>query len=126
MYQQYHFYSSHRLSAQVGHPWGGYLRHSIKEQINLGSICMTGWKDCMYINKPGRLSWFPSLCISFSCGFQVVWTEGHSSLSFHPYSSLHCHTQTMHITTTWFNCTSLTVSLEGAGFSSSFHFVCAL
>lgn len=32
---------------------------------------MTGWKDCIYITKPGGVSWFPSPCISFSCGFQV-------------------------------------------------------
>lgn len=47
------------------------LRHSIKEQINPGGICMTGWKDCMYVTKPGRVSWLPGLCISFPCGFQV-------------------------------------------------------
>lgn len=51
--------------------WILTLRHSIKEQINLGGICMTGWKDCIYITKPGGVSWFPSPCISFSCGFQV-------------------------------------------------------
>lgn len=51
--------------------WILTLRHSIKEQINLRGICMTGWKDCMYFTEPGRDSWFPSLCISFSSGFQV-------------------------------------------------------
>lgn len=155
--------------------WILTLRHSIKEQINLGGICMTGWKDCIYITKPGGVSWFPSPCISFSCGFQVgvdrrthqpffssqphslasaqsrgvLLEQGHSTHRRHPgvgvyrnrapvddntlagkttsgkqilslspktrhINSLYFNTQTLHITLTLFNCTSLTVSLSSS------------
>lgn len=64
------------------------FRCRIKEQINLGGIHVTGWKDwdCMYVTRARADFWFPSLCApQLPPNFRLVWTEVCASLSFPPH-----------------------------------------
>lgn len=62
------------------------LRCRIKEQINLGGIHVTGWKDCMCVTRARGDFWFPSLCApQLPWNFRLVWTEACASPSFPPH-----------------------------------------